>query len=325
MGYRKIDPAIIERARTGGLSESECASVFVGGDLSTVDFSGCNLSCINFSGALLFMANFSEAELYQVNFNEVDASAANFSKANLTEAMFSKAGLGQTNFSEAILFTADLSQATLTRAQFCKADLRSANLSKARLHETDLSSADLTGSNLSGADLTGATVTDCEFRDCDLQDAHLHGVVGYQKATWIGADIRQVNFAGAYLVRREIADQNYLDEFRNQNSFHNIIYHIWLRTSNCGRSAGRWGVLVIILILFYATLYNFVFIDFGESETWFSPIYHSIVTMTTLGYGDTLPKSVAAQIVVTSQALIGYGMLGGMLAILSNKLARRAD
>ncbi len=39
----------------------------------------------------------------------------------------------------------------------------------------------------------------------------------------------------------------------------------------------------------------------------------------------TFPKSVVAQIVVTSQALIGYGMLGGMLAILSNKLARRAD
>jgi len=325
MGYKKVDPEIIEKIRGGLLSESEQETLLVGADLSTIDFSGCNLSCFNLSGTSLFMTNFTDAELYQVNLSEADASAANFTRANLTEANLTKTGLGQANFCEANLFSANLTLATLTLAHFEKADLRSSELIQARLHEANLHEADFTGANLSGADLAGSTVTNCEFRNCDLQDSHLHGIVGFKKATWIGVDIRQVNFAGAYLVRREIADQNYLDEFRKQSPFHEKVYVLWLYTSDCGRSASRWGILVLVLILFYATIYNFVSIDFGGTETWYSPIYHSIVTMTTLGYGDTFPQSVVAQIVVTSQALLGYGMLGGMLAIVSNKLARRAD
>ena len=54
-------------------------------------------------------------------------------------------------------------------------------------------------------------------------------------------------------------------------------------------------------------------------------LYFSLVTLTTLGYGDILPVSVAAQMLVVLEVSIGYVMLGGFISILSNKLARRAD
>ena len=75
----------------------------------------------------------------------------------------------------------------------------------------------------------------------------------------------------------------------------------------------------------FAFLYGFVEIDYGDYETGLSPMYFSIVTMTTLGYGDILPLSVPAQILVVIQVLVGYIMLGGLLSIFANKLARRAE
>ena len=44
-----------------------------------------------------------------------------------------------------------------------------------------------------------------------------------------------------------------------------------------------------------------------------------------LGYGDVVPASIPAQILAVFQALLGYVGLGGLLSILANKMARRAD
>ena len=65
--------------------------------------------------------------------------------------------------------------------------------------------------------------------------------------------------------------------------------------------------------------------DDGAAETALSPYYFSVVTLTTLGYGDVLPNSLAAQILVIIQVIIGYVMLGGVLSIFANKMSRRAD
>ncbi|MDD9303447.1 MAG: two pore domain potassium channel family protein [Desulfobacter sp.] len=75
----------------------------------------------------------------------------------------------------------------------------------------------------------------------------------------------------------------------------------------------------------YGTIYTQLAIDYGLYETWFSPIYFSFVTLTTLGYGDAVPISLAAQVVVSLQAVTGYMGLGGLLSILGNKMARRAE
>ena len=81
----------------------------------------------------------------------------------------------------------------------------------------------------------------------------------------------------------------------------------------------------MVLSLVFAGLYGLVEIDYGPHETPFSSVYYSIVTLTTLGYGDVIPASSGAQMVVISEALLGYVGLGGLLSILSNKMARRAD
>lgn len=325
MAYRKISQSLIEELRRGEISDEERHRLFVGCDLSSVDLSGCNLTHCDMSDSLLFKTNFSGAELYGANLTNADATGANFDHSNLTDAKLVRTGLGHGHFHHTIMFNVNLTEAALSGAEFQESDLRSANLTDTRLRNTKLHDVDLTGADLSGADLTDADVTGAEFREANMQDTHLRGLIGYCEAGWIGSDIRQVNFAGAYRIRREIMDQNYLDEFRSQGKFHEFVYQIWWLTSDCGRSMKRWTGLISVQILVFAFLYRFVSMDLGLYPTPFSHIYHSIVTMTTLGYGDVIPMSIPAQIVVSLQVLSGYVMLGGLLAILTNKLARRAD
>ena len=142
---------------------------------------------------------------------------------------------------------------------------------------------------------------------------------------WIGADIRDINFAGAYKIRRFIIDQNYLKEFRDSSRFSSFIYKMWWATSDCGRSVIRWSLWILLLIFFFALIYTYVAIDYGEHQTWFSSIYYSVVTITTLGYGDVLPASFIGQVVAIAEVISGYVMLGGLISIFSNKVARRAE
>jgi hypothetical protein len=96
-------------------------------------------------------------------------------------------------------------------------------------------------------------------------------------------------------------------------------------TSDCGRSLFRWTLFILVVTLMFALAYSRVGVDYGPHETAISPLYFSVVTLTTLGYGDVLPTSIPAQILAVCQALLGYVGLGGLLSILANKMARRAD
>jgi voltage-gated potassium channel Kch len=87
----------------------------------------------------------------------------------------------------------------------------------------------------------------------------------------------------------------------------------------------RWTLFIFFVTLIFAFAYSKVGIDYGDYETAISPLYYSVVTLTTLGYGDVVPTSPAAQVLAALQALLGYVGLGGLLSILANKMARRAD
>ena len=62
----------------------------------------------------------------------------------------------------------------------------------------------------------------------------------------------------------------------------------------------------------------------GRVETAFTPYYFSIVTFTTLGFGDITPTNRAGEIWLVLEVLLGYVMLGGLIAIFANKFARRS-
>ncbi len=294
-------------------------------DFSGKDLSGEDLSGANLKGAKFFKANLRGAILVGAELSHADFTGADLEGANLEGAKAEAAGFGMANLKGARLFNAHLKYASFTKANLEGADLRCANLEEARLREANLSRADLAAANLKGAHLNLANVAHAVFKDADLRGAHLRMLKGYKSANWIGADIRDINFAGAYLVRRHILDENYLEEFRQQGKWARFLYFIWWLTSDCGRSLKRWCFLIFIQAFFFAALYHFIGVDYGEYPTPLSPLYFSVVTLTTLGYGDVIPNSMLGQIVAICEVITGYVMLGGLLAIFTNRIARRAD
>jgi len=62
----------------------------------------------------------------------------------------------------------------------------------------------------------------------------------------------------------------------------------------------------------------------GRLMTFGSAFYFSIVTFTTLGFGDVITANGAARVLVTLEVILGYVMLGGLISIFATKLARRS-
>jgi hypothetical protein len=127
------------------------------------------------------------------------------------------------------------------------------------------------------------------------------------------------------VIDRMTKDAWYLDDFKAD---HSVIYWIWWLLTDCGRSFFRWALWSIL----FAVLFAFLFYSMGTEAFSISKLpfsfetmlYYSVVTFTTLGFGDVIPNTVEASRWVMAEVIIGYIMLGGLISILANKLARRS-
>jgi uncharacterized protein YjbI with pentapeptide repeats len=293
-------------------------------DLSGIDLSYAELTHCTLRGVRLVRANLTGATLRDADLAGAELLAADLSGADLSNANLTRAGLLQARAPEAIFFGARCVGASFNGADLARADFRAAELTDTTLTEADLDEAVLATALLAGADLTGATLSGATLRDADLRGGRLRNVVGYRTADWIDTDITDVDFTGAWNVRRHILDTNFIHEFRTQSRTHELLYRLWWVTSDCGRSLLRWSLWTALVAVAYAVAYAVMDVDWGGSQTAISPLYFSVVTFTTLGFGDVLPRSAPAQLLVMSEVILGYLSLGGMMSILSDKMARRA-
>jgi len=297
----------------------------VNADLSGANLCQADLSETDLTGAVLVACNLQGAHLERASLDKAELMQANLADADLSGAHARRAGFGHANLSCALLVDADMEGATFTRANLSGCDLRAAHLKGALAQEVDLTEADLSKADLSEADIRHATVAGARFVETNLERTRVRSLKRPESASFLFANIGLTDFCGAYLLRRQIMDENYLHEFRSRSALNNLLYWAWRITSDCGRSAFRWGAVVTAITLIYGAIYLTLPIDYGDHKTLVSPWYFSLVTLTTLGYGDVLPASTSAQLVVMSEVVMGYFMLGGLLSIFSNKMARRAD
>lgn len=84
-------------------------------------------------------------------------------------------------------------------------------------------------------------------------------------------------------------------------------------------------MVILSIAVIFAHLYQFAGVDFGEHANAVTPYYFSVITLTSLGYGDISPVSEFGQLLTMIEVLLGYIALGGLLSIFSNKMARRAN
>ncbi len=326
---------ILQKIKNKELEQSHkpteiCNLSFVNQELKSLDFSNITIKNCDFSHANLEKSRFLNTQFYDCIFDNSIISNCNFSGALFNKVCFDnvkaqESVFGITKWIECNSFLGNFEKATFTKTEISNSDFRCAIMNSVRFYESNLINVDFTETKMRHSDLSLTNVKDSIFNNADLRETKLMNIKNYEKAQWIGTDVRDINFFGAYLMRRFVVDQNYLDEVKTKNKLSNAIYWIWKITSDCGRSMALWCFWITIIMVSFAFIYNYVNIDFGAYKTPFSSFYFSVVTFTTLGFGDVLPMSAGAQIATVCEVIIGYLMLGGLLSILSNKIARRAD
>jgi len=95
-------------------------------------------------------------------------------------------------------------------------------------------------------------------------------------------------------------------------------------TCRYGNSFGRWGLTGVFFIIIFGLLYwvsdlnHSMVIDHGGQ--FYNYFYYSVVTFTTLGFGDIIPISGLQKFFTGIEVFLGYVQLGLFLTLIQKKL-----
>jgi len=240
------------------------------------------------------------------------------------------------------------------RALLRRIDLRGADLTRAKLASAVLVGADLRGANLTGATLRNAILVRADLRDARLQETDLAGAnlresdlrgttCAYAKVdgeTLLRSDRidRRTDFTGValesartdpglvqlltYNVRRE--------RWRQWYGEHRVLAApAWLFWQTCDYGRSTWRIAVTFALLAVGFAVAYTLLPGCVSAVWAKEpgqplslgyaIYFSVVTMTTLGYGDVYasPESGLGQFLLSFQVILGYMLLGALITRLA--------
>jgi hypothetical protein len=243
------------------------------------------------------------------------------------------------------LTNSDLYHANLEHAHLFKIDLSGSSLMKANLTEANLNYANLEGCNLLGVNLKGAKIEHVIWgkqitQEKQAQKAKSTGnkIDLYQQAEEIYRHLRQIaefqglfELAGHFFQKEMIMRRKQLPKW----SFNRIISRLVDLFCGYGERPLRVIVFSVSLITFFATLYFFSGLSFsGEPlafnanispwenvKVFFAALYFSVVTFTTLGYGDIAPIGVARALAAL-EAFLGSFTLALFVVVFVKKMTR---
>jgi hypothetical protein len=148
---------------------------------------------------------------------------------------------------------------------------------------------------------------------------------------WRGAMVESIGSCDP-LVLKYIKDQSWLEaklEESKKSWWSRLWMFLWGISSGYGSNIWLWMFWSLFIALSYGATYwlagdNLVkiVVNLPGDPGWFKYFYFSIVTFTTLGFGDVLPVSGLGEFIVATEVIAGYMMLGGLISIFTNKLAR---
>jgi voltage-gated potassium channel len=82
---------------------------------------------------------------------------------------------------------------------------------------------------------------------------------------------------------------------------------------------------ILTAIAFIVLLSGTVFYHFIEDWKWLDSLYFSVVTLTTVGYGDFSPKTDLGKIFTIFYLIIGLGIFAALLNnLIKNRMAKRS-
>ncbi|MBU1992324.1 MAG: pentapeptide repeat-containing protein [Patescibacteria group bacterium] len=240
---------------------------------------------------------------------------------------------------------ANLEYANFSNGQIAECNFDSANLSHATFQGSLIQDTGFEKSHLYSTDMRGAEITGCNFKNSHFRDVVLDSVLVDEK-TLFGKklfDEQEGRFHLATIQYRKLKEI-----FRNSN-LHHIADRFHYREMVCRRkimppwSPLRWADFIFgdllfkygssfwsILMWMGVTMLVFGFAFSSEAirsthtgqmgDLWHG-IYFSIVTFTTLGYGDWHPLG-SFQYVAAAEAILGAVLIALFTVVAARKLIR---
>ncbi|NKC20029.1 hypothetical protein CWC29_014530 [Pseudoalteromonas sp. S4498] len=315
-----------------------------------LNFNGACLEGANFKGALfhncdLSMVRFGDADLSQTWFVEVRNKVfvkiqANFSGAWFIGCDFSDSMIQEAKFDSAKIIRCKFQDSNIYYTHFLNSSIESSNfkgctfwhvayercnMAHSVFNESEFKNCSIDHSNISNVDFSRSKLNDIVINFSTLCERLKQGTKPLKLS--IGCNISNANCSEA--LKHKINENSYIDEFSENRP---KSYFFWLLSSNCGRSGYILGFWASIIVVFFALIYwslpngamNYPdHISDGVQQSFWTHLYYSVITFTTLGYGDISPSSILAMALAGGEVIIGFIFLGLLINLFSNKLAPR--
>ncbi|NQT95015.1 MAG: pentapeptide repeat-containing protein [Candidatus Omnitrophica bacterium] len=286
-------------------------------------------------GLYLRRLEFQSAQWQNIDAEEVDLAGADLSRADLTAANLKRANLTGANLHRANLASIDFEDTHLLRC----------DLSGARLWSACINNSNLAEANLQEADFLKASITGVKFWHVKLEKAKFltkfsfTGKAPIDESGPLSASEAYRSLKQYFMVLGRYDDASWASfkekQLERKDLFHRrrIAYiPSLLMAFLCGYGEKPYRVIASSVTIIF--LYSFVYtalnilkvpLDYGSSTLRFwDYIYFSIVTFTTLGFGDLTPKLAPLfQMLTGSEAFVGAFMMGLFVFTLARKYAAR--
>lgn len=284
-------------------------------DNSITTFAGGYYLACSFEMMYLIDANLANSVFTKSSFKDCEMHAANFTGCNLGWCRFEECKMTEINFSNSICSEISFNDSHPVRADFSKSNLYSAYFNNVNLRDSNLKGAALSEANFNQSIMTGVSFSLAPYgKRLSNFYAWLRG--RNSPAYYKGCQLNSAQCSEH--VKRRISDAGYAEEFADEHPF---IAILWMLASDCGRSLKLWALWSILVVLLFSTAYSSMdAILFHKELSAIEALYFSVVTFTTLGFGDITPKSELGMLLVVAQVVLGYIMLGKTLAIIAARI-----
>ncbi len=284
-------------------------------------------------------AFFSKAYLKGSNLFRAKLKDASFINANLEGADLRLSDLENVDFFGANLRSAELTYSNMKSVKLSTTHLEGAEIWSANLENTCIGSAHLENTNFSHSYLKGTCFGESYLQDSDFELAIVDGetsiwkceVNRYTNFSGVGLDSVRIDAATKQLLKYNIRRMNWEKWYSEHPQLKWLVKPFWLM-SDYGLSTSRIIFTFFGLAFVFANIYyhwgrlappgivNYLFVDRNgiEVQWWLVPLrtlYFSIVTMTTLGFGDMYANahSVWGHIMLSLQVILGYVLLAALV------------
>lgn len=244
--------------------------------------------------------------------------------------------------------------------RFKNCDFYKANLKNAHCFKVDFSNSSLMKVNFENANLHFANLENCNLLGCNFKDAKLENIIWgkeiiqekkarssknfsekldyYQQAEEIYRNLRRTTEADGLFETAGLFFQKEMKMRRMQMplfSLKRFISKVVEVTCGYGERPLRIIFISFFVILFFSLLYFFAGINYSGNiisfsssnsvidnfQVFLNSLYFSVVTFTTLGYGDITPVGVT-KFFVSIEALLGGFILALFVVVFVKKMTR---